>query len=41
MSRKLDVMTLAQISQHRDIRFLSDVYYRETVEQISRRVGRR
>lgn len=41
LSRRVDVLTLARISRHRDIRLLSDVYYRETAEQISRRLGAR
>lgn len=40
LSRRMDVMTLARISRHRDLRILMDSYYRETAEQISQRLGR-
>jgi len=40
LSRRMDVMTLARISRHRDLRILMDTYYRETAEQISQRLGR-
>lgn len=39
LARKVDVMTLAKISGHKDLRILSQVYYRETAEQIAARLG--
>lgn len=39
LARKVDVLTLAKISGHRDINLLSQVYYRETASQIARRLG--
>lgn len=38
LSRKVDVMTLARISRHKDLSLLLRVYYRETAEQISARL---
>lgn len=38
LSRKVDVMTLAKISRHQDLRTLQQVYYRETAEQIAARL---
>ncbi|OZI26060.1 integrase [Bordetella genomosp. 9] len=38
LSRKVDVMTLAKISGHKDVRILQEVYYRETSEQIAARL---
>lgn len=38
MARKVDLLTLARISRHRDIRQLSQRYYRETAEAISARL---
>ena len=38
LSRRVDVMTLARISGHRDLRTLMDSYYRETAESISARL---
>jgi integrase len=38
LARKVDVMTLARISGHRDIRILQQTYYRETAEQIAARL---
>lgn len=38
LSRKVDVMTLARISGHRDLRQLLNAYYRETAEQIAARL---
>lgn len=38
LSRRVDVMTLARISRHRDIGLLVVVYYRETAEQIAARI---
>lgn len=39
MARKVDVMTLARISGHRDLRQLLDAYYRETAAQIAGRIS--
>lgn len=38
MSRKMDILTLARISRHRDLDLLRRVYYRETAEQIAARL---
>lgn len=38
MARRMDVMTLARISRHKDLKLLLDVYYRESVDDISRRL---
>lgn len=38
LSRRMDVMTLARISRHRNMRILMDTYYRETAEQIAARL---
>lgn len=38
MSRKVDVMTLARISGHRDLKVLMDTYYRERPEEIAARL---
>jgi integrase len=38
MSRKVDVMTLAKISGHKDLRVLQEVYYRESAEDIAARL---
>ena len=38
LSRRVDVLTLARISGHRDINLLSRVYYRETASSIARRL---
>jgi len=38
LARKVDVLTLAKISRHRDIRLLSTVYYRESADQIAARI---
>lgn len=38
LSRRVDVMTLARISRHRDLRILQNTYYRETPEQIAARL---
>jgi integrase len=38
LSRRVDVMTLARISRHKDLRILMNTYYRETAEQISGRL---
>jgi hypothetical protein len=37
MSRKMDVLTLAKFSRHRDLELLRSTYYRESLEDISRR----
>ena len=36
LSQRLDVMQLARMSGHRDIKILYAVYYRETAEAIAR-----
>lgn len=38
LARKVDVMTLARISGHSDLRTLMQAYYRETAEQIAARL---
>ncbi len=38
LARKVDVMTLAKISGHRDLKILLNTYYRETAEDIARRL---
>lgn len=38
LARRVDVMTLARISRHKDLSMLLTVYYRETAEQISARL---
>lgn len=38
LSRKMDVLTLARISRHKDLNILMSRYYRETPEQISARL---
>lgn len=38
LSRKVDVMTLAKISGHRDLRILQNTYYRETADEIAARI---
>ncbi len=38
LSRKVDVLTLAKISRHKDLRMLLDVYYRESAEEIAARL---
>lgn len=38
LSRKVDVMTLAKISGHKDLRKLQNVYYRESSEEIAARL---
>lgn len=38
LSRRVDVMTLARISRHKNMKVLMDTYYRETAEQISARI---
>ncbi|QRF55727.1 hypothetical protein [Variovorax paradoxus] len=38
LSRRMDVMTLARISRHKNLKTLMDAYYRETAEQIAARI---
>jgi integrase len=38
LSRRVDVMTLARISRHKNMRILMETYYRETAEQIAARL---
>ena len=38
LSRKVDVMSLARVSGHKDLRTLMDHYYRETAADIARRL---
>lgn len=38
LSRKVDVMTLARISRHKNISLLQNVYYRESAEEIAARI---
>lgn len=38
LARRMDVLTLARISQHKNINILMNTYYRETSEQISARL---
>ena len=38
LSRKVDVMTLAKISRHKDINLLQNTYYRESAENIAKRI---
>jgi integrase len=38
LARKVDVMTLARISRHKDLRILMHVYYRESASDISKRL---
>jgi integrase len=38
LSRKVDVLTLAKISRHKDLSLLSNVYYRETADSIAHRI---
>ncbi|MFP3656085.1 integrase, partial [Burkholderia sp. SIMBA_052] len=39
MSRKVDVMTLARISGHADLRILQRTYYRESAADIAARLA--
>jgi len=36
LSKKVDVLTLAKISRHKDLSLLSNVYYRQTADSIAR-----
>ncbi len=38
LSRRYDVMTLARISRHKNLKILMDTYYRESAEQIAARI---
>ena len=38
LSRRMDVMTLARISRHKNLKILMDTYYRESAEQIAARI---
>ena len=38
MARKMDVMTLARISRHKDLKILLNTYYRESADQIAARI---
>lgn len=38
LSRRMDVLTLAKISRHKNLELLRSTYYRETAEEISRRI---
>lgn len=38
MARRMDVLTLARISRHRDLSILQNTYYRETTDQIAARL---
>lgn len=38
LSKKVDVLTLAKISRHKDLSLLSNVYYRATADQIAARI---
>ena len=39
LAPRVDILTLAKISGHRDLRILSNTYYRETAEDIAKRLG--
>lgn len=38
LSKKVDVLTLARVSRHRDLKILMNHYYRETADQIASRL---
>lgn len=38
LARKVDVLTLSRISRHKNLKMLSEVYYRETAEEIAKRL---
>ena len=40
LARKVDVMTLARISRHRDLNMLLNTYYRESAEEVSARLAK-
>lgn len=39
LAAKVDVLTLAKISGHRDLRILSSVYYRPSMQDVADRIG--
>jgi integrase len=38
MSRRMDILTLARISRHKDLKILMNTYFRETADSISQRI---
>lgn len=38
MARRVDILTLSRISRHKDLKILSNVYYRESAEEIAKRL---
>ena len=38
LAKRVDLMTLAKISGHRDVRILANTYYRESAEDIAKRL---
>jgi integrase len=38
LARRVDILTLSRISRHKDLKILQKVYYRETAEEISKRL---
>lgn len=40
LARRVDILTLARISRHKDLKILSAVYYRESVEAIAARLAK-
>lgn len=38
LSRRVDVMTLARISRHKNLKILMETYYRESIEDIAARI---
>jgi hypothetical protein len=38
MARKMDILTLARISRHKNLDLLRSTYYRETAEEIAARL---
>lgn len=38
LAKKVDILTLARISRHKDMELLRSTYYRETAEEIARRI---
>ncbi|MDV7398319.1 hypothetical protein RZS08_43345, partial [Arthrospira platensis SPKY1] len=38
LARRVDVLTLARISRHKDLSLLMRVYYRDTPEEIAKRL---
>lgn len=39
LARKVDILTLARISRHKDLKMLSQVYYRESAAEIAQRLA--